>query len=314
MAATDLSAKCLGCMVGGALGDAIGELAFSLRSEDALRAHAGGADVLCYTDDTAMAIGIAESLTEVGDLDPQHLGRRFHRNFLREPWRGYGSGPPTIFALVERTGLPYGEAAGRLFGGQGSLGNGAAMRVAPVGLAYHAAPDLDEKARLSAAVTHTHPVGMDGAAVQATAVALAAALDPGEPLPRERVCQRLIDTARTPEIRARMELVRALVLETAPAGRAADAIGRGIAMQESMPFAIFAFLSHPDSFEDCLFCAALNGGDRDTLGAMACAVSGAYLGIERIPEGWRQRLENRDAIEGLARRLAALASSPPARL
>ncbi|MEE8144577.1 MAG: ADP-ribosylglycohydrolase family protein [Kiloniellales bacterium] len=307
MATSDLTSKFLGCLIGKALGDAIGELAFAMPAEAALRRHVAKADVLVYTDDTAMALGIAESLVEAGDLDLEHLGRRFHDNFLREPWRGYGPGPPSIFAAVERTGLPYRQVAGRLFGGEGSLGNGAAMRVAPVGLAYRASPELAEKARLSAAVTHTHPVGMDGAAVQATAVALATVLDPEAPLDRQTFCRRLIGAAQSPEIRGRMELVRTLVSDGAPAKQAADAIGRSVAMQESMPFAIFAFLSHPDSFEDCLFTAALNGGDRDTLAAMACAISGAYLGLEAIPEAWRARLENHDLIAALSRRLARMA-------
>jgi ADP-ribosyl-[dinitrogen reductase] hydrolase len=51
----------------------------------------------------------------------------------------------------------------------------------------------------------------------------------------------------------------------------------------------------------------LNGGDADTLGAMACAISGAYLGAEAIPRAWREKLENRQAIEELAVRLARMA-------
>jgi poly(ADP-ribose) glycohydrolase ARH3 len=74
-------------------------------------------------------------------------------------------------------------------------------------------------------------------------------------------------------------------------------------MHESMPFAVYAFLRHPQSFEGCLLCAVLHGGDRDTLGAMACAVSGAYLGIEAIPPAWREKLENRKHIEDLADKL-----------
>jgi ADP-ribosylglycohydrolase len=77
-----------------------------------------------------------------------------------------------------------------------------------------------------------------------------------------------------------------------------DAIGE-MAFR-SVPFALYAFLCHPESFEDCLFCAILNGGDRDTLGAMACAVSGAYLGIDAIPTAWRARLEGGDEIEKFA--------------
>jgi poly(ADP-ribose) glycohydrolase ARH3 len=77
-------------------------------------------------------------------------------------------------------------------------------------------------------------------------------------------------------------------------------------VHESLPFALYSFLSHPKSFEDCLFCAILHGGDRDTLGAMACAISGAYLGIECIPQVWIEKLENRPYIEDLALRLSEI--------
>lgn len=302
----DLPSKFLGGMVGSALGDAIGELAFRGLGEASLRAEIARRDVLVYTDDTAMAIGLAESITQAGRLDEKHLGDTFRANFQREPWRGYASGPPTLFSLVGRHGMSYSEAAHSLFGGQGSFGNGAAMRIAPVGLFYHDAPDLYEKARASAAVTHAHPVGVDGAAVLAWAVAQAVRLDPREPFPFERFSQGLVDCARTPEIRDKMVRVRDLVAEEVPPPDAARRLGRSVAVHESMPFAVYAFLRHPHSFEACLFCAVLHGGDRDTLGAMACAISGAYLGVEALPPAWRKKLENRQHIEGLAVKLAEM--------
>ena len=299
----DLKSKFLGGMVGSALGDAIGELAFRGLGEASLRSAIVQGDVLIYTDDTAMAIGLAESITQVGRLDQRHLGDTFRANFKREPWRGYATGPPTIFHLVERYGMSYSEAARSLFDGQGSFGNGAAMRIAPVGLFFHDSPDIYEKARTSASVTHTHPIGMDGAAVLAWAVARVVKLDPQEPFPFEHFSQGLIDRARTPEIRDKMMLVRTLIVEDVPPPDAARRLGRSVAVHESLPFALYAFLCHPKSFEACLFCAILNGGDRDTLGAMACAVSGAYLGIEAIPQAWREKIENRQHIEDLALKL-----------
>ena len=299
----DRKSKFLGGMVGSALGDAIGELAFRGLREADLRAEIAQRDTLIYTDDTAMAIGLAESITQVGRLDEQHLGDTFRANFRREPWRGYASGPPTVFSLVERRGMSYSEAARSLFGGQGSFGNGAAMRIAPVGLFYHDAPDLYEKARASASVTHVHPIGVDGAAVLAWAVAQAVKMDPQKPFPFERFSQGLIDFARTSEIRGKMVLVRSLIAEGVPPPDAARRLGRSVAVHESMPFAVYAFLRHPQSFEACLFCAILHGGDRDTLGAMACAISGAYLGVEAIPLTWREKLENRQHIEDLADKL-----------
>jgi len=295
--------KFLGAMIGTALGDAIGEMAFRRYSEAGLRKRIAQRDTLVYTDDTAMAIGLAESITQVGRLDQQHLGDTFRANFNREPWRGYASGPPTVFAMVERRGMPYTEAARSLFGGQGSFGNGAAMRIAPVGLSFHDAPNIYEQARVSAIVTHAHPIGVDGAAVLALAVAQAARIDPNEPFPFEEFSQELIDFARTPEIREKMVLAREMILDDVSPRESASRLGPSVAMHESMPFAVYSVLRHPQSFEECLFCAILNGGDRDTLGAMACSVSGAYLGVEAIPAAWRAKIEKREHIEGLAVRL-----------
>ena len=302
----DLKAKYLGGMMGSGLGDAIGEVAFMYPQRELLSSHLDRISEFRYTDDTAMAIGLAESIIKSGGIDQKHLGETFSLNFEREPWRGYASGPPTIFSLVRRLGISYTEAARMMFGGSGSLGNGASMRITPVGLFFHQAPDLYEQACLSAEVTHAHPVGMDGAAVQARAIATAVKLDPQKEGPSQLIIQGLIDFARTPEIRSKMKLVQRLISEEVSPGAAADQVGRGIAVHESMPFAVYSFLKHPQSFEECLFCAILHGGDRDTLGAMACAISGAYLGIEAIPSLWRQKLENRAYIEELARALSEM--------
>jgi len=292
--------KYLGCMLGSALGDAIGELAFRFPEAGRLRAAIAAAPLLRYTDDTAMALGLAESLAELRDLDPRHLGRTFHRHFNREPWRGYAAGPPAIFQQVEQSGLSYQEAARRLFSGQGSLGNGAAMRVAPLGLFFHDSPDLYQKAVAAAAVTHAHPLAQDGAAIQAAAVAMAVTLDPRNPFPRDAFFRRMLTLARTPEIREKLSLVKALLKSRVPAPEAARILGQSVMIHESLPFALYAFLARPHSFEDCLLEAVLSGGDRDTLGAMAGAISGAYLGKAAITALWREKLENRGLIEKLA--------------
>lgn len=296
----DLRSKFLGCLLGSALGDAIGELAFRHPDKAALLKAVEAAEILAYTDDTAMALGLAESLARRGTLDQEDLGRTFHRNFLNEPWRGYASGPPTVFQLVQGTGISYVQAARRLFGGAGSYGNGAAMRVAPVGLFFHNCPDLYEQAAASAAVTHAHPLGRDGAAVQALAVAQAASLNPMEPFPREVFVKNLIDFARTEALKEKLLVLQDLLSRGAPAPDAARLLGRSVAVDESLPFALFAFLTCPYSYQDCLLCAVLHGGDRDTLGAMAGAVSGAFLGQEAIPWPWQKKLENRGQIEKAA--------------
>ena len=302
----DIESKFLGGMIGSALGDAVGELAFRYPKAPLLRSALEQASRLCYTDDTAMAIGLAESIIEKKSIDERHLGDRFRMNFEREPWRGYASGPPTIFSMVMQLGFSYSDAAKSLFKGQGSLGNGAAMRIVPVGLFFHDNPEIYNLACASARVTHAHPVGMDGAAVQALAVARAVELDPAEEFLMEVFIHNEIDMARTDEIREKMVLVKGLIGSDASPESAAYRIGRSVAVHESMPFALFSFLRHYHSFEDCIYCAILNGGDRDTLGAMAGAISGAYLGVDAIPQSWKDKLENRTYLESLARSMAKI--------
>jgi len=151
--------KFKGCLLGTAVGDALG----SSRGEFSGR----------WTDDTHMTMGLAQSLVERGGFDGEHLAWTFLRNYEREPWRGYAPGPPTVFSLL-RAGVPWNEASRHLFGGRGSYGNGAAMRVAPVGLLYHDDPvRLREVAEAQSLLTHAHELGREGAVLQARAVSLA---------------------------------------------------------------------------------------------------------------------------------------------
>jgi poly(ADP-ribose) glycohydrolase ARH3 len=294
-------------MVGSAVGDAIGELAFRYPDERQLRRQVNSADVLRYTDDTAMAMGVAEAILDGrGELEPENLGRIFARNYAEEPWRGYGPGPPSIFRTVDREGCSYREAAGRLFDGEGSMGNGAAMRVAPVGIFYCGRPDLRRQAERSAEVTHVHPLGRDGAAVLAAAVGRASVMAPDEGLSAPDFAEQLADKAGSDEFTEKMEMVAHLAEENAGPEAAAGELGTGVLIHRSVPYAIYSFLSAPHSFERCLMHATLVSGDRDTIGAMAAAVSGAYLGESAVPDHWRQPLENADRIRELARQLHGL--------
>jgi poly(ADP-ribose) glycohydrolase ARH3 len=299
-----LADKYLGGMVCSAIGDAMGELAFHYPERDKLIAVVERVAELSYTDDTAMAIGLATSLVVKGKLEGRDLGETFQANFEKEPWRGYATGPPTIFSLVRSQGITHADAAQMLFAGKGSFGNGAAMRIVPLGLLFHNSRQIYEFACKSAEITHAHPIGKDGAAIQALAVAQAVKLDSTKEFhPREFVGY-LMDSARTGEIREKLELLKKLLNEDVLPLTAAKQLGRSVAVHESLPFAIYSFLRFPSSFEDCLYCAIMHGGDRDTLGAMAGAISGSYLGSEAIPLLWRTKLENREKIERLALELA----------
>lgn len=71
----------------------------------------------------------------------------------------------------------------------------------------------------------------------------------------------------------------------------------------SVPTAIFVFLSHHHNFTGAVTYAVSLGGDTDTIASMTGAISGAYLGAEAIPPTWQENLENRDYIIGLGEKL-----------
>ena len=124
-----------------------------------------------HTDDTEMALSIVDTLKLYGHIHQDELARRFAWRFEREPDRGYGSMTRKQLGEINRGG-DWRQGAATAFGGQGSMGNGGAMRVAPLGAYF--ADDLSrvvEQARASSLVTHTHPEGVTGT----IAIAIAAA-------------------------------------------------------------------------------------------------------------------------------------------
>ena len=94
-----------GALLGTALGDAVGAPFEGWPTVDAraVRRWIDDEAPLAWTDDTAMTLGLARSLVAHDGLaDLQHLGDTFASAFRAEPWRGYGAGPPRIFAAAER--------------------------------------------------------------------------------------------------------------------------------------------------------------------------------------------------------------------
>jgi poly(ADP-ribose) glycohydrolase ARH3 len=164
-----------GCLLGLAIGDALGGK-FEAQDATAIRARFPTVESLIdypqeeiwYTDDTQMAIGVAETLIEHGQIIEEHLCRAFVANYV--PSRGYGRGARAVLDAMEE-GQDYRRVAEQHFPG-GSYGNGAAMRVAPVGLVFRDHPEkLWEQARHSALPTHLHPLGIEGTCISSWAKA-----------------------------------------------------------------------------------------------------------------------------------------------
>lgn len=295
-----------GCLLGLAVGDALGGR-FEAQSAEGIRTRFPSAerliaypqDEIWYTDDTQMAIGVAEALIDRGEIVEESLCRAFVANYV--PSRGYGRGARAVLEAME-DGEDYRAVAERHFPG-GSFGNGAAMRVAPVGLLFRDDHGrLWEQAKLSALPTHRHQLGIEGAQLLALAVALGSGM---ERFDRTAFFDRLLAACESAEYRAKLEEASRVRQPDDLAG-----LGNGIEALQSVPTAIASFALTPESFEDAISNVIFLGGDTDTLAAMAGALSGAYLGVGRLPNRLVGLLESspkgREYIRQLAGRLLAV--------
>lgn len=259
---------------------------------------------LGYTDDTQLTIALAEHLIDQPDADPQGFADLALDHI--ELWRGYGGG---MRRVVEhwRLRVPVDEAAVAVFP-EGSFGNGAAMRVAPVGVLWHHDPErVDEVARRQARATHVHPVGQDGAAVEAAAVAAALR----EHRFGAQELEAVATVARTDELRDGLAAARGWIDrwrdEEVVLADVAHALGNDVTAGRSVPAALWA-AAVADEVTEAIDLALGIGGDADTIAAMAGAVRGAADGRGAIPRDWQAALEDgrrgRTYVVDLARRLA----------
>ena len=251
-----------------------------------------------YTDDTQMMIALATSLLARDRVDADHLAAAFLAAY--DPERGYGRGTVEVFGLW-RAGVHVTEAAQRPFGGTGSRGNGAAMRVAPIGVRFARDPArLVREAAASARLTHAHPIGIDAAVVQAAAVGAAVRGDDHLDV--------ALEVAATEELRAALEVARELVAAGAPSpAQVHRAIGSSSDACASVAASLCTAAAHA-SFEDAVRAAVRMGGDTDTTAAMTGAVAGARQGARAIPARWLDALEDgpqgASHVRDLAERLA----------
>ena len=282
----ELTDRFRGALVGTAVGDALGAPMEGRNHvpADYLRSLDSTPPNLAYTDDTAMTIGVANSLLECGGFDGTHMAKTLAHGYEREPWRGYGAGPPRVFDSFTR-GVPWDEAAASLFDGEGSYGNGAAMRVAPVALhAYPSQRRAAEIAHKTAIITHTHPEGIDGAVAQAVAItALLRAASDDSPADLTSI---VLSHVKSPVFRSKLMFIAHHIGERGLNGMA-DVLGAGIAAHTSVPTALACFLANQDSFSDSVKAAISLGGDTDTIAAMTGALAGAHNGLSAIPQNWQ---------------------------
>lgn len=245
-----------------------------------------------WTDDSAMAFVLFAHLVAHGEVQPNALAREFAAEYEREPGRKYG---PSMHGVLRRVGEgeDWRAVTTGQFGGQGSYGNGAAMRVAPLGAWFRDdVATAAEQARLSALTTHAHPEAVAGAVAVAVAAALAAAGADQPALPRAEFLREVAAHVPDGDVRSRL-LVAAGFSERTSVRHAASVLGSGtlISAPDTVPFALWSAAGHLDDLPEALWQTVAGWGDRDTTCAIVGGVVAARTGTGGIPAAWRNALE-----------------------
>lgn len=258
-----------------------------------------------YTDDTDMTLALAESIIQCGKIDPKDIARQF--SLYCDLTRGYAIGAIKAVQGL-RAGLKwYGVA--RIVFENGSFGNGAAMRVSPIGLFYHHDLDgLKESAMKQASITHVHPLGQWGAVMQAASVGLAVAQNTRESLKKEHMVIGLRGILWSGPI----EYIKALnkIEEMLSKGKklhareVVESLGNGVEAHFSVPSACYIAITYSPDFCDAIRAAISLGGDTDTIAGMVGAIVGAHVGEKGLPVEWLEQLEESPRGRSFAKSLA----------
>ncbi|KOX19606.1 MULTISPECIES: ADP-ribosylglycohydrolase family protein [unclassified Streptomyces] len=293
----DTPAAVLDSLHGLAFGDAFGDRWFGILRRDgtaALEARTPPPEPLWrWSDDTAQAVVLVRELVEGGGaVDQDRLALRLAAAYAEDTHRGYGASMHDVLRRIA-AGESWREVVAGQFGGQGSWGNGAAMRAAPLG-AWHAA-DLDaaaEQAALQSAVSHHHPEAVAGAVAVALAAALAAR-GRGGPAPAgpdflRAVAERLPDS----DVRSGVRIA-ARMPERTSVRHAAEVLGSGYRMSgpDTVPYALWCAARHLDDLHEGLWVTVAGRGDIDTTCAVVGGVVAARTGVAALPPAWHAARE-----------------------
>ncbi|HEX5219967.1 MAG TPA: ADP-ribosylglycohydrolase family protein [Verrucomicrobiae bacterium] len=246
------------------------------------------------TDDSVMALSIVRSLKRRGRIEQDILAKDFAQEFVSDPRRGYGGMAQQILWAISE-GMSWKAVARQAFGGQGSCGNGGAMRSAPIGAYF--ADDYDRvvaEAKASAEVTHAHPDGKTGAAAVALAAAWMVQRENHSGPANHALIEFVLE--HIPQTETYDHLIKALdVSMDSHPKTAASILGNGskVISSDTVPFCLWCAACHADSYTDALWATVSGLGDRDTTCAIVGGIVALSAGRESIPEDW---LKAREAI------------------
>ncbi|MYN04737.1 ADP-ribosylglycohydrolase family protein [Pseudoduganella sp. DS3] len=283
-----------GCLLGLACGDAVGTtVEFMPRGSfvPVKDMRGGGPFGLApgqWTDDTSMALCLAESLLTKGGFDAHDQMARY-LNWWQ--W-GYLSSTGECFdiGMTVRQALSRFQANGDPFAGSSdpqSAGNGSLMRLAPVALFFHPSEsDVLEFSALSSRTTHAASEAVE--CCRLFGLLLSRAL---QGMPRDALLD--VGAAGFAEVKV------AQLADRAYAGKGiGDVTGSGYCVA-SLEAALWCFAKH-DDLESTILAAANLGDDADTTAAIVGQLAGAYYGARHIPAAWLDQLHMRDDIESMA--------------
>jgi ADP-ribosyl-[dinitrogen reductase] hydrolase len=291
-----------GALVGLACGDALGTtVEFAPRGTfDPLTDLVGGGPFGLepgqWTDDTSMALCLAESLLECAAFDPVDQLNRYVRWYrdghLSATGRCFDIGITTSRALgeFERSADPRSGPTDRM-----SAGNGSIMRLAPVVLAYF--PDRVRArhfAAESSKTTHGAAEAVDACQILAD---ILSSLLAGETM-ETAILSSAMPSSESPGLQS--------IVAAEYRAKPESAIRGSGYVVHSLEAALWCFW-HANSFEEAVLRAANLGDDADTTAAVCGQLAGTHWGLTAIPEHWRKRLTLVDQIELFADRLFAAA-------
>ena len=318
--------KYLGCIYGLAIGDALGfpientnimTLLFNTDGKgitDFVRPYMGPfkLKIGSYSDDTQLSLAIAKALlnSNLEDYDINEIMDNVSEEFIDWYFNSNYRNPGhacTVSAWNLEIGKHWSESAAEsVYLHPDAKGSGAAMRTAPIGLMFH--DDLDkliEVASTSSKCTHPHPTAISAGIATAYLTSLALqGVNPNEWIGKIQELDCFNDEFKT-KIKQLEDLIP---LENKYL--ALSRIGEGWKAEEIVATALYSVLKHPSDYEQAVLQGANTNGDSDSIACIAGAISGAYNGVENIPERWIKNIEDSE----LLRKTAELLYEKKARL
>ncbi|MEV3946535.1 ADP-ribosylglycohydrolase family protein [Streptomyces halstedii] len=262
--------RALASLRGLSVGDALGSQFFVPANYPLLKERALPPGPWQWTDDTEMACSVLAVLAAHRRVDQDALADSFARHHDFD--RGYGPAVNRLLRLV-REGGDWRQLASALFQGQGSWGNGSAMRIAPLGAWYADDPEqATHQAEISSYTTHQHREAVVGAMAVAAAAALVAA--PGGPPTPEALLDGVVALVPRSAVGAGLRRARDM-LDYRDAGTVAAVLGNGrrTSAHDTVPFALWSAARSLGDFGEAFWVTAQAGGDVDT----TCAIVGGVV-------------------------------------